>query len=173
MSLSKDEKDTILRFVTVNDVYELDDLPRLATALREAREQAGPNVTVLAVLAGDFLAPSILSSLDKGRGGPQHPRTHPHSIIICLTFVVQVGDDFAIFTRCIVANAEHLISVVFPRCCCACAGMVDVLNHVGLDYVCFGNHETDVPHNALLERIRESNFGRFYSRYIHTFSLFI
>lgn len=37
--------------------------------------------------------------------------------------------------------------------------MVDVLNEAGIDYVCFGNHETDVPHVAMLERIRESKFG--------------
>lgn len=43
--------------------------------------------------------------------------------------------------------------------CDVVAGMVDVLNEVGIDYVCFGNHETDVPHVALLERIRESKFG--------------
>lgn len=67
----EDEKDTILRIIAINDVYELEDLPRLGTALREAREQAGPNVTVLGVLAGDFLAPSILSSLDKGKGESQ------------------------------------------------------------------------------------------------------
>jgi 5'-nucleotidase len=72
MALRKEEKaeepPTTLRFVTINDVYELDDLPRYATALRRAREGAPGNVTVLGVLVGDFLAPSILSSLDHGHG---------------------------------------------------------------------------------------------------------
>lgn len=27
-----------------------------------------------------------------------------------------------------------------------------------VDFVCFGNHETDVPHAALLQRIAESKF---------------
>ena len=56
------------------------------------------------VLAGDFLAPSLLSSLDRGRG------------------------------------------------------MVDVLNRVGgvgVQCVCFGNHEADVPVEDLRRRIAE------------------
>jgi 2',3'-cyclic-nucleotide 2'-phosphodiesterase (5'-nucleotidase family) len=56
---------TRLRIVAVNDVYMLDNLPRLATLVRESR--AGVDL-VLVTLAGDFLAPSVLSSLDNGRG---------------------------------------------------------------------------------------------------------
>ena len=33
--------------------------------------------------------------------------------------------------------------------------MVDCLNAVGCTHVCFGNHECDVPHGALLERIAQ------------------
>jgi 2',3'-cyclic-nucleotide 2'-phosphodiesterase (5'-nucleotidase family) len=36
--------------------------------------------------------------------------------------------------------------------------MVDVLNHIGLDYVTFGNHEFDYKASVLQERIDESNF---------------
>jgi 2',3'-cyclic-nucleotide 2'-phosphodiesterase (5'-nucleotidase family) len=36
--------------------------------------------------------------------------------------------------------------------------MIDVLNACGVDVVCFGNHETDIPHKALLQRIHESQF---------------
>merc|ERR1719506_3320899 len=36
--------------------------------------------------------------------------------------------------------------------------MIDMLNRVGVQYVCFGNHEQDVPHNEMLERIKESEF---------------
>lgn len=54
-----------LRIVSVNDVYILDNLPRLATLIARAKE--GPDTT-LVVLAGDFVAPSLLSSLDSGRG---------------------------------------------------------------------------------------------------------
>lgn len=28
----------------------------------------------------------------------------------------------------------------------------------GVEYVCFGNHETDIPHTELLRRIQQSNF---------------
>jgi 2',3'-cyclic-nucleotide 2'-phosphodiesterase (5'-nucleotidase family) len=54
-----------LRIVAINDVYALDSLPRLATLVRQARDGAD---RVLVTLAGDFLAPSVLSSLDSGRG---------------------------------------------------------------------------------------------------------
>lgn len=36
--------------------------------------------------------------------------------------------------------------------------MVDVMNNVGVEYVCFGNHEQDVAHKDMLKRIKESNF---------------
>ncbi|WP_437733935.1 5'-nucleotidase C-terminal domain-containing protein [Sorangium sp. So ce1335] len=55
-----------LRIVCVNDVYALDNLPRLSTLVR--RHAAGPADRFLVVMAGDFLAPSLLSSLDHGRG---------------------------------------------------------------------------------------------------------
>ncbi|WP_437914017.1 5'-nucleotidase C-terminal domain-containing protein [Sorangium sp. So ce302] len=55
-----------LRIVCVNDVYLLDNLPRLATLVR--RHAAAPADRFLVVMAGDFLAPSLLSSLDHGRG---------------------------------------------------------------------------------------------------------
>ena len=76
-----------LRIIFVNDVYELDNLPRFATCVRE---QSTANTVVL--LPGDFVAPSLLSQLDYARG------------------------------------------------------MVDCLNRCGVHYVCFGNHEADIPH---------------------------
>jgi 2',3'-cyclic-nucleotide 2'-phosphodiesterase (5'-nucleotidase family) len=60
-----------LRIVSVNDVYSLENLPRLATLLQERREtrrEEKPADAFLVVLAGDFLAPSMLSSLDFGAG---------------------------------------------------------------------------------------------------------
>eukprot|EP01064_Diplonema_japonicum_P008599 TRINITY_DN16045_c0_g1_i2.p1 TRINITY_DN16045_c0_g1~~TRINITY_DN16045_c0_g1_i2.p1 ORF type:complete len:574 (+),score=168.19 TRINITY_DN16045_c0_g1_i2:132-1853(+) len=68
-----------------------------------ARELSRDRQTIK-VLAGDFLAPSVLSKLDNG------------------------------------------------------IGMVDVLNHCALDYVCLGNHENDVPYAELMKRICESKF---------------
>ncbi|MBS2016947.1 MAG: 5'-nucleotidase C-terminal domain-containing protein [Deltaproteobacteria bacterium] len=55
----------LLRIVSINDVYALDNLPRIATLV--ARERAGADA-LLVILAGDFVAPSLLSSLDHGRG---------------------------------------------------------------------------------------------------------
>lgn len=62
-----------LRFIVINDVYELDDLPRYGTALKEAKRQQDSRTVVIGALAGDFLAPSLLSSLDRGRGEKQEP----------------------------------------------------------------------------------------------------
>ncbi|MBK8592976.1 MAG: bifunctional metallophosphatase/5'-nucleotidase [Sandaracinaceae bacterium] len=56
-----------LRVVAVNDVYVLDELPRLASLVQGARTR-DPADCLLVTVAGDFLAPSLLSSLDEGRG---------------------------------------------------------------------------------------------------------
>jgi 2',3'-cyclic-nucleotide 2'-phosphodiesterase (5'-nucleotidase family) len=55
-----------LRIVSINDVYSLENLPRLKSLVRHARE-VDPADATLVVMAGDFLAPSLLSSLDAGR----------------------------------------------------------------------------------------------------------
>ena len=55
-----------LRIVSVNDVYTLENLPRLKNLVRHARE-VDPADATLVIVAGDFLAPSLLSSLDAGR----------------------------------------------------------------------------------------------------------
>ena len=52
-----------LRIVSINDVYELANLPRLQTFLTGL----SPKPSAI-VLAGDFLSPSTLSSIDGGRG---------------------------------------------------------------------------------------------------------
>lgn len=56
-----------LRIVSVNDVYLLDNLPRLRTLVRHHTEH-DPADALLVVVAGDFLSPSLLSGLDAGRG---------------------------------------------------------------------------------------------------------
>lgn len=56
-----------LRIVCVNDVYILEHLPRLLNLVRHHREHH-PADKFLVTLAGDFVGPSMLSSLDKGRG---------------------------------------------------------------------------------------------------------
>ncbi len=47
------------------------------------------------------------------------------------------------------------------------AQMVDVLNHVGLDLVTFGNHEFDYGEQALLDRLSESRFGWLSANVLH------
>jgi 2',3'-cyclic-nucleotide 2'-phosphodiesterase (5'-nucleotidase family) len=56
-----------VRIVAFNDVYSLEHLPRMATLIEEART-VNPADHLFVTLAGDFLAPSLLSSLDGGRG---------------------------------------------------------------------------------------------------------
>lgn len=53
-----------LRIFHINDVYALDNLPVLRSCILARSE----GVNVLTTLAGDFLAPSLLSSIDHGRG---------------------------------------------------------------------------------------------------------
>ena len=89
-----------LRIVAINDVYLLDNFPRLATLIAEL-VRADPVDRMLVTLAGDFLAPSLLSSLDQG------------------------------------------------------AGMVAVLDAIGVTHVTFGNHEDDVDVVVLRQRMAE------------------
>lgn len=54
-----------LRIISVNDVYEIKNFAHYATCRKEL--SIGPTLTI-GVLPGDFIAPSLLSSLDKGVG---------------------------------------------------------------------------------------------------------
>ena len=56
-----------LRIVAVNDVYTLENLPRLRSLVQHHATTAKADA-LMVTLAGDFVAPSILSSLDSGRG---------------------------------------------------------------------------------------------------------
>lgn len=56
-----------IRIVCVNDVYALENLPRLRSLVR-ASASIAPADVLMTTLAGDFLAPSLLSSLDQGAG---------------------------------------------------------------------------------------------------------
>jgi len=55
-----------LRILHVNDVYELDNFPFLKAAVDDLSKGVPPS-NVLTTLAGDFLGPSLLSSLDNGK----------------------------------------------------------------------------------------------------------
>jgi 2',3'-cyclic-nucleotide 2'-phosphodiesterase (5'-nucleotidase family) len=55
-----------IRFVTVNDVYELDNYPRFAAAVKEFKAAAEDGSIVVSTLPGDFLSPCTITSLDAG-----------------------------------------------------------------------------------------------------------
>jgi 2',3'-cyclic-nucleotide 2'-phosphodiesterase (5'-nucleotidase family) len=56
-----------LTIVQVTDVYTLEHFASLKTLLAQAREQSAPG-KVISMLTGDFLAPYLLSSVDRGAG---------------------------------------------------------------------------------------------------------
>lgn len=56
-----------LRLVCVNDVYSLEHMPSLHSLVRH-HATTDPADQFIVTMAGDFIAPSMLSSLDKGRG---------------------------------------------------------------------------------------------------------
>jgi 2',3'-cyclic-nucleotide 2'-phosphodiesterase (5'-nucleotidase family) len=100
MSIPAPARGPTLRLVCINDVYTLENLPRLRTLVQE-QARVDPADVLLTTLAGDFVGPSMLSSLDAGRG------------------------------------------------------MVDCLNAVPITVVMLGNHEADIPVEALRARIAE------------------
>jgi 2',3'-cyclic-nucleotide 2'-phosphodiesterase (5'-nucleotidase family) len=55
-----------LGLIAINDVYSLSNLPRLASLIAHHRQHTAAD-RWLVVAAGDFIAPSMLSSLDAGR----------------------------------------------------------------------------------------------------------
>lgn len=56
-------RQAVLRILSFNDTYELGNLPKVATIVQSLRPR--PQAVVV---AGDFLSPSVLSSIDKGWG---------------------------------------------------------------------------------------------------------
>jgi hypothetical protein len=56
-----------IRFVTVNDVYELDNYPRYAAAIKELKAAAQEGSKVVSALPGDFLSPCTSTTLDQGK----------------------------------------------------------------------------------------------------------
>jgi 2',3'-cyclic-nucleotide 2'-phosphodiesterase (5'-nucleotidase family) len=56
-----------LTIVQVTDVYTLQNFPSLRTMLKDIRMESSPS-PVLSLLTGDFLAPYLLSSVDRGAG---------------------------------------------------------------------------------------------------------
>ena len=58
---------TFLRMIMINDVYILDNYPRFASAVVQARELCeSQNCVVTSHINGDFLSPCIHTALDGG-----------------------------------------------------------------------------------------------------------
>jgi 2',3'-cyclic-nucleotide 2'-phosphodiesterase (5'-nucleotidase family) len=57
-----------LTVVQVTDVYTLEHFASLKTMLAQIKEQSAPAGKVISMLTGDFLAPYLLSSVDRGAG---------------------------------------------------------------------------------------------------------
>eukprot|EP01035_Chromulina_nebulosa_P028017 gene28017-36915_t len=56
-----------IKIIAVNDVYKIDQWPHFSTCARE-ESAVQENVKTISVLPGDFLSPSLLASIDKGKG---------------------------------------------------------------------------------------------------------
>ena len=62
---------TALRIINITDVYKIDNFPSLKTLIEEKKQEAEeqfPGGKTVSILTGDFLAPYLLSSVDKGIG---------------------------------------------------------------------------------------------------------
>lgn len=57
-----------LRIISINDVYKLDNFPSFKTLVDYYSSSESVADQTLVLFAGDFLGPSLLSSLDSGRG---------------------------------------------------------------------------------------------------------
>ena len=90
-----------VRIVQITDVYTLNNFPNLKTFLNECKENEEIYGKTYSMLTGDFLAPYLLSSFDKG------------------------------------------------------AGMMKMINQTPIDYLTWGNHETDLNHSDVMRREKE------------------
>eukprot|EP00928_Gymnodinium_smaydae_P062725 TRINITY_DN46519_c0_g1_i1.p1 TRINITY_DN46519_c0_g1~~TRINITY_DN46519_c0_g1_i1.p1 ORF type:complete len:655 (+),score=141.50 TRINITY_DN46519_c0_g1_i1:112-1965(+) len=64
------ESSVVLRIIQITDVYVLENFPHLRTLIKEKRAELDARCggRTISMLTGDFLAPYLLSSLDKGFG---------------------------------------------------------------------------------------------------------
>ena len=111
----KDDGKIEIRFVQLNDVYEIAPLENgkvggMARVATLKKENQLKNKNTFLVLAGDFVSPSVYNSL-RYEGNRIRGKQ-----------------------------------------------MVEAMNAAGMDLVCFGNHEFDIPEADLQSRINESNF---------------
>lgn len=112
-SCSTTDDEIKFTFLQLNDVYEIGQLSGIGGMDRVEtlhKKLLAENENTLMFMAGDFLNPSLLSTIK--------------------------------------VDGERLKG----------KHMVDVMNAMGFDLVCLGNHEFDVGEEALQKRLNESNF---------------
>lgn len=62
----RDAAGTILRIVSINDIYKLENYPSVQTAIQSFKQTA-EDAVVISCLNGDFLSPCLFTSLDGGK----------------------------------------------------------------------------------------------------------
>lgn len=106
-------------------------IAEFATLLDRERALLPPDVKLLVTLNGDFLSGSEVAERYKG----------------------YVASQWAV---------DWLPSGrLTDRCCWSRAHMIELMNHLGIEYVVLGNHEFDFGTTVLHERIKESKFKWF------------
>lgn len=134
-----------LRIIQINDVYELDHLPKLKSLI-DAYKHCGnsSNQSTGSQCNDNNSSTGELSSSSSSNGSSGTAIKTSVATAADLTIVICCG-DFA---------APSLLSSLDEG-----YGMIDVMNMCGIDYVCFGNHETDISISALYDRIvHQSHF---------------
>lgn len=82
-----------VRIIQVTDVYTLENFPSLKTMIAEKKAEAlSAHMDTVSMLTGDFLAPYLLSSIDRGKGMMQMLNETP---IDYLTWGNHDGNDMA------------------------------------------------------------------------------
>ncbi|MEL6461035.1 MAG: metallophosphoesterase [Cyanobacteria bacterium J06621_15] len=62
----RDAAGTYLRIISINDIYKLENYPSVQTAIQSFKQTA-EDAVVISCLNGDFLSPSLFTSLDGGK----------------------------------------------------------------------------------------------------------
>jgi predicted MPP superfamily phosphohydrolase len=81
-----------LRIIQITDVYTLENFPSLKTLIAAKKAEMPPGSRTVSMLTGDFLAPYLLSSLDKGKGMMEMCNRTPIDV---LTWGNHDGNDLA------------------------------------------------------------------------------
>ncbi|GFH56583.1 hypothetical protein CTEN210_13059 [Chaetoceros tenuissimus] len=124
---------TKFRVFQINDVYLLNNLPRLATYIQDHMK---------------ILLPSIKDEIKKNLSYTETTKDYDPStgktVITTISTVIVVSGDFL---------APSLLSSLDGG-----KGMVDVLHAIGVTHVSLGNHEDDVSTDSLKQHIDANKF---------------